>query len=485
MKNFFLWNLSPDVSKADIRRIKLLNICCFIASSINFVDFLVLFKDGAIALAIVNLTSSLFFLIPLLLSIYQKYALSRIILIFGAPPNFFLISLIFAQNIAIQLYLFSFINLAVFFLKQKQEIYLALAWFCLFFFLMSLGIQYEWFPPLKPSSEKWVSFFWLNNVTGAIFAMIIFATILRSETFSYESKLRQQNLTLAEQKEELHLSLEELRSTQEFLEHKQQEITKKNVRIERLYKDLNSSIQYAQNIQKSILPSPQKLKQLLPDSFVLFKPRDIVSGDFYYLEEVKGQIVLAAIDCTGHGVPGAFMSMIGNDLLTEIVKNKCITKPAQILENLHTGVRQLLKQEDTDNHDGMDISLVVIDLRHQSLEFAGAINPFVYVQNNELKIIKGNKAPIGGEQKESIREFTSHRISLEHPFTFYLFSDGFQDQFGGPANKKFMRTRFYELLLENHQQPLEQQKNSLEEALEKWQGGESQIDDVLVIGVRI
>jgi len=485
MKNLFLWNLSPDVSKSDIRRIKLLNICCFVASSINFIDFLVLIKDGAVALAIVNLTSSLFFLVPLLLSIYQKYALSRIVLIFGAPPNFFIISLIFAQNIAIQLYLFSFINLAVFFLKQKQEIYLALAWSCLFFFLMSLGIQYEWFPPLKPSSEKWVGFFWLNNMTGAIFAMIIFATILRSETYSYEAKLRQQNLTLAEQKEELHVSLEELKSTQEFLEHKQQEITQKNIRIEGLYKDLNSSIQYAQNIQKSILPSPKKIKQLLPNSFVFFQPRDIVSGDFYYLEEVHGKIILAAIDCTGHGVPGAFMSLIGNDLLTEIVKNKGITQPSQILESLHIGIRQLLKQEDTDNHDGMDMSLVVIDSDHQNLEFAGAINPLIYIQNNELKIIKGDKSPIGGEQIEINRVFTSHRIVLDHPTTFYLFSDGFQDQFGGPANKKFMRTRFYELLLENHQLPLEQQKNSLMEALEKWQDTEPQTDDVLVIGLKI
>ena len=333
----------------------------------------------------------------------------------------------------------------------------------------------------------WVDFFWWNNVLGAVFTTIAFTSIFKFETFDYEAKMQRQNLLLADQKQKLHQSVEELKTTQEFLEQKQHEITQQNKRIEQLYDDLSDSIDYAQNIQQAILPTTHVINQWLPNSFILFQPKNVVSGDFYYLEEVNGKIIVAAIDCTGHGVPGAFMSIIGNNLLNKIVKDQQITNAATILETLHLSIQSLLRQKETNNRDGMDAALVVIDAANQVMEFAGAKNPLVYIQDHQLQVIKGDKTPIGGEQRETTRAFTLHRLALNRPTTFYLFSDGFQDQFGGPHNKKFSPARLRDLLLASHQQPADIQRSILKQALLDWQaqGQEEQIDDVLLIGVHI
>ena len=487
MKNLFLWNIAPDISESDIRRIKLLNISCIVAIGINLLDFIILYSYGASTLSLGNLFSVIYFFIPLALSIRRKYLLSQIIFIFSAPINFFLIYLLYAQNMGIHLYMFTMAILAIFIFKKKTLIYLALGWIGAFFFIITISIKYQWFTPLSTIALTWADFFWWNNLMGSIITTMVFASIFRMETFNYEAKMHQQNHQLAEQREEIQQSFEQLKSTQESLEQKQKEIISKNIRIEKLYEDLSASIDYAQNIQQAILPNAEQIDQLLPNNFVFFKPRDVVSGDFYYLEEVKGKVILAAIDCTGHGVPGAFMSLIGNDLLTEIIKNRQIISAHEILERLHQGVSQLLRQKETQNQDGMDMALVVIDRQNKTLEFAGAKNPLVYIQNKQLKVIKGDKTSIGGEQRENTRKFTTHHIPLDQRTTFYLFSDGFQDQFGGSNNKKFSPRRLRNLLLEIHNQPLSSQKTVLAEALQSWQtqGQEEQIDDVLVIGVQL
>lgn len=289
------------------------------------------------------------------------------------------------------------------------------------------------------------------------------------------------------QAENLKLVKEQNIILEQKVEERTEEVQAKEAKIRKLYEDLSDSIHYAQRIQKAILPTEEKFKRVLPNSFVFFKPRDVVSGDFYFLEEIENKIIITAIDCTGHGVPGAFMSLIGNDILTEIIINQKITEANKILERLHLGVRFLLKQKETDNRDGMDMALLVIDRENKTAEFAGAKNPLVYIQNNELKLIKGDKMPIGGEQREKERIFTKHEISLEKESYFYLFSDGIQDQFGGENNKKFTPKRLRNLLLENHQKPMQAQKEILKQSVETWQeeGGEKQIDDMLLIGVRV
>lgn len=251
--------------------------------------------------------------------------------------------------------------------------------------------------------------------------------------------------------------------------------------------DITASIDYARQIQEAMLPTYESIQEYLPASFVLFKPRDIVSGDFYYFTaNTKGcKMVLAAVDCTGHGVPGAFMSLIGNDILNGIVEQEGVTNADIVLNKLHRGVRNSLNQYNSSNRDGMDISLCVIDKQAKVVEFAGAMNSLVYVQNGELKRLTGDKVPIGGEQREALREFHSHTIDISIPTTLYLYSDGYQDQFGGKDNRKFMAPRFRELLYSIHQKPMIEQKIMLESTLVAWQQDNEQLDDILVIGVQV
>ncbi|TAE09874.1 MAG: hypothetical protein EAZ95_15485 [Bacteroidetes bacterium] len=274
---------------------------------------------------------------------------------------------------------------------------------------------------------------------------------------------------------------------EEKVEERTIELNKQKEAVEERNNSIMDNINYARRIQEAFLPTQERMSQHLHDFFILFKPRDVVSGDFYFVEEVVGKVVAGAIDCTGHGVSGAFMTMLGNDILHNLIDNQFITSPDLLLNELHKGVRQALKQAETENRDGMDLALITIDREHKKVQYAGAKNPLIYIQNNELHLVKADKMPIGGEQQEQARLFTKHEIAIDSPTMFYLFSDGFQDQFGGEQNKKFSIARMKELFLQIHTLPLPTQQQRLNEAFEQWreQAGEKQIDDVLVMGIKI
>jgi serine phosphatase RsbU (regulator of sigma subunit)/Tfp pilus assembly protein PilF len=249
-------------------------------------------------------------------------------------------------------------------------------------------------------------------------------------------------------------------------------------------KDITDSINYSKRIQEASLP-PKELKfTLFPDSFVYYCPKDIVSGDFYWYAEKNGKKLIAACDCTGHGVPGALMSMIGNNLLNQIVNEKGITDPALILDQLHVEIRKALKQEEhAENRDGMDIALITF-LNENEAEFAGAQRPLWILRNNELSEIKGNKFSIGGLQTEESRRFAKHHVTLEKNDCLYIFTDGFVDQFGGDQGKKFMSRNFKQLLLNLCTEPMAMQELVISQTFEKWKNKREQVDDVLVIGIR-
>jgi len=255
--------------------------------------------------------------------------------------------------------------------------------------------------------------------------------------------------------------------------------------IEENHQNITDSIRYAEKIQHSILPRTENIRQHLPESFVLFKPKDIVSGDFYWYARIGEKSVIAAIDCTGHGVPGALMSMLGNSLLTRIVIDLGITEPAKILNELRIGVINSLKKNGSDSaNGGMDMALCTIDHANKKLEFAGAFNPLWFIRGGELQSIRADRMPIGRYMHKTNEPFTNHVIDLEAGDTFYIFSDGFQDQFGGPNNRKFGAKSLKSLLLDIHQKPMESQQEILDDTLEKWRGAEEQIDDVVLIGFR-
>ena len=272
----------------------------------------------------------------------------------------------------------------------------------------------------------------------------------------------------------------EIKSRTAEIEKQKQLLEEKNVKI-------TDSINYALRIQQAIFPSQNMISTILPDSFVFFRPKDIVSGDFYWACEIdKHQILVAAVDCTGHGVPGAFMSIMGYNLLEQIVKENKIYQPALILNELSKQVINSLKQTDEVGSikEGMDIALCKIDYKNYELEYAGAHNSLNIVRNGVITETKANNRAIGISLANSA-PFVNHKIKLEKGDCFYIFSDGYADQKGGPLNEKFFYQPFRELLLDIHQQPMDKQDQMLEQVIQEWKGGREQIDDMLVIGVRV
>lgn len=288
---------------------------------------------------------------------------------------------------------------------------------------------------------------------------------------------------LRQQKEKLELIVKE--RTAEVVEQKQQ-IEKQKVDLEEAYTGIQDSIQYSQRIQNAILPTREEIKRIVPESFVLFFPRDIVSGDFYWFAEKNGLKFIACVDCTGHGVPGALMSMVGNTILNQIILEQNIAAPDQVLNNLHLGVRHALKQDaGGDTRDGMDLSLIVIDEQKQVMHYAGANRNLWMIRNSTLFETKADKFPIAGSQQEEIRRFTSHSIPVQKGDVIYLTTDGYADQFGGERGKKFMVKQLSRILMDIHPKPMSEQKTILEEKFNSWKGLNEQVDDVLVIGIRL
>ena len=273
--------------------------------------------------------------------------------------------------------------------------------------------------------------------------------------------------------------------TEEVVRQKS-EIENKNEELEILYKQVTDSIHYAKRIQEAILPPNHTINELLPNAFVLYKPKDIVSGDFYWIEKKNNLTYFAAVDCTGHGVPGAFMSLVGHNILKDIINNTSIIKPSEILDKLREGVVNTLRVNDSGKQakDGMDMTLCSINYETLELQYAAAFNPLYIVRDGELILHPANKFPIGVFLGEKTN-FDNHSLQLQKGDQIYIFSDGYADQFGGPKGKKFMIGNFRKLLTLIATMQINDQKAKLDEVLLTWQGEQEQVDDVLVIGVKV
>ncbi len=268
------------------------------------------------------------------------------------------------------------------------------------------------------------------------------------------------------------------------------DISRKSEELHKAYENIQSSITYAERIQQASLPDRATIAQAFDDFFIFYKPRDVVSGDFYWFAQVRdshtGDVkrIIAAVDCTGHGVPGAFMSLVGNSTLNQIVNERRITDPSIILSVLNERIIEMLKQETGKNQDGMDMALVCYDEKANTLEFSGAKNPFFFVHNDTLHTIKGSKKPIGGKAYQG-STYDKHTFVVDKPMTCYIFSDGYTDQFGEKDGSRFMTKRLKELITNNYHRPMKEQSVVFQEAFEQWKGAHRQIDDVLLIGFKI
>jgi len=311
-----------------------------------------------------------------------------------------------------------------------------------------------------------------------------------NRTFYQDKLLEEQNQKLSQQNQQL----KELNNTlEQKVAERTQEIAQKNAELQKKNNNITASIRYAERIQSTMMPNFKNIEADYLETFTFFKPKDIVSGDFYWYSQNVGKdrLLITAVDCTGHGVPGAFMSFIGMEQLTEITNIIQAREVDQILNHLHQGVINILKKEENTVRDGMDMALCIINKQQQTIDFAGAKNSLIYIQNGELYRIRGDKLPIGGKFLDQTT-FTKHTIDASSPTMCYLFTDGYQDQFGGPNGKKFMKSKFRELLLSIHQYPLEIQRQILSDTLRNWMSfpvkyGEKyrQIDDILVIGFQV
>jgi serine phosphatase RsbU (regulator of sigma subunit) len=279
----------------------------------------------------------------------------------------------------------------------------------------------------------------------------------------------------------------ELSLAYEVIGEKNKIVEEKNKIVEEKNKNITDSIKYAKRLQQAILPASSFAEEFGDNGFILYKPKDIVSGDFYWLDKQGGKVLVAAVDCTGHGVPGAFMSIIGYNLLNQIVHDDGITVPSDILFELNKGVSATLSQKVEDGHvrDGMDLALCSIDQDSMVLEYAGAYNPVWLLREGHIIEVKADKYPIGAFLEEQIRTFTNHRLDLQKGDIIYMFSDGYADQFGGPVGKKFKYKKLKELLITIHKNSMRDQRQILDHTIEAWRGDLEQVDDIMVIGIKI
>jgi len=346
----------------------------------------------------------------------------------------------------------------------------------------------------KDFNQKFIIFLLIGTVMLVL--LFVYYRVSR-RMFHQKEQLEIQKTKLEEHVKVINLKNNEMKEANEEIRIKNEALEIQKGEIEQQNLHITASITYARRIQRAMLPRAKEIQRVFPDSFVLFKPRDIVSGDFYWFyhpdsessetivaPENQHKAVIAAIDCTGHGVPGAFMSMVGDSLLNQIVKLQRIFSPDQILSELSSGVISTLKQDENKNRDGMDLGLCVVDYKRKVLEFAGAKNSLVYVQNNELFELRGDKMSIGGLKAKNIK-FNKQTLNIEKSTVCYLFSDGYQDQFGGNHNRKFMKKQLHQLLLRIHKEPFHIQRDILEDTIEAWRNGQRQIDDILLIGFKV
>lgn len=330
--------------------------------------------------------------------------------------------------------------------------------------IYQIGTYFKWFNSIPMLFEIMPIVYMLSQ--AFILAHKIARAFRREERSRFE--IEEQAMEVATQAEELSMTNDMLQT--------------QKVQLEKINEKTAANINAASNIQRAILPQIEDLQQYVDGAFVIWKPKDIVGGDIYWFRKINNKIIIAAVDCTGHGVSGALMSMSASHLLQEITVEMDILSPEKILEQMNKKLLKRFSQNTANKQASMDAAVTIIDEDTQQLLYAGARSPLVYVQDGTLHHIKGDRASLGNKLKEGVT-FTLHRIDLNTPTAFYMFSDGYQDQFGGDEDRKFGIKRMKEFLANSNNLPMEKQHQNMENALDQWKGDTKQIDDIMLLGV--
>ncbi len=342
----------------------------------------------------------------------------------------------------------------------------------------------------------------LKNKQQQVYAFILVIALLIGFAillYFFFQKQKKINKLLQEQNHQINLQKKEIELQSRILEKATRDLLKQKDVVQSKSNKITASINYASRIQKAMLSSENLFTKNFRDHFILFLPKETVSGDFYWIREIKDtkpslfkeknepqKVIVSVIDCTGHGVPGAFMSLLADAYLNQIVNVQHIYSPEKILAELHKIIRNTLQQEHTDNNDGMDMAICLIDKNKKILEFSGAKNPLIYIQNNQMNRITGGMMSVGGLQRERERYFEKHTIDITSKTTIFLYSDGYQDQFGGKYGRKIMAKPFRNLLFDNYELPADEHKKILLNHLKKWKGKKyHQMDDITIMRIDI
>ena len=386
------------------------------------------------------------------------------------------------HNVGLGVYLICLLtSFYLVFKGHRNAIFYAIGWS---FLVVSIAVGILTFSGVFPFNIFTVNSFYFGHAMEVLLFSIALADKMKLTT---KEKERSQKALLEQTQKNEQLIREQNTVLEQRVEERTHELNATLQMVAKQRDDIISSINYALRIQNAIIPKESELQQYW-DSFVLFRPRDIVSGDFYWLADKGKHKVLAVADCTGHGVSGAFMTMIGNTILNQIVQDYEIYSPDKILNLMPALLEKTLSHAEGTVKDGMDISILAItslDSSKTKVTYAGAMNPLYYIENQEFKIIKADKKPIDGRKADDNFSYRKHEIINQNRLKLYLCSDGFQDQFGGEKDRKFMVKKFKRLLFEISEHPISTQKEILEKTFDDWKGNQKQTDDVLVVGIEI
>jgi serine phosphatase RsbU (regulator of sigma subunit) len=443
------WGIHSETPNDQIRIIRFLNYICFTGVVTAFLYSILFLVLGEYISLSVDLIIVILFLPALILNKKAQYKPARVSLVITANLSVFALTIVYGDPGRDELFYIVTAALGVIIFKKMNHSIISLLITALFYLFSKIYCNY--YPPLFEINKSLI--IPLNIIHVVIIALSIFLliTYVKNENNSYERQLT-----------EINESYEE--KTTYILE----------------------SLKYASRIQKAIIGGKDDVIKRFKDGFIIFKPKDIVSGDFYWFAEIGDEKLVVAADCTGHGVPAAFMTIMGNNFLNEIVYGDNILSPEEILFNLDQKIIQKLSEVEGEKvNDGMDISILKINDSCKSIEYASAMNSMIRISENELVTIKGARVPVGSNQYGKTKEYFKTNIDYKEGDRFYLFTDGYQDQFGGKKGKKFLKKKMRELIFSNSHLTMLEQSEILERSLRDWRKYEDQTDDILVIGVTL
>ena len=452
--------INNQIEESEQKRIRFLNRIIFINALLALfflaIDISNLSFDGAL----ISLTTLIFSSILLALIRKEFYKITKWAILFFIIIYISSLAVMTGKNSGMIIYFIPGILFPTIIFKNKKVV-LVLTVFLLFALFGVFNLTENLIPRLK-LSENELRFYSISSLMGCSIITLLILWYFRKTNEEYEEIIFKKNKSLRLYSEEVSI---------------------KKAKLEQKNKGITDSINYASKIQQSILPNEKKLTAFLSNYFLFFCPKDIVSGDFYWIEKIETKKYIAIADCTGHGVPGAMVSVICQNALNRSVQEYKLTKPNEILDKTREIVIDALSEGDKMIQDGMDIALCCIDTNTNILEFSGANNPLVIVRNNEFMILNPDRQPIG---KYSFgKPFKVEKKKLENDDCIYMFTDGFSDQFGGKKGKKFKSSSLINLLSSNSKLSLEKQHKALETEFINWKGDFEQIDDVCILGFKI